>query len=232
MDGQEGLDSLLNLFTDLNTQVESLVRERSSSSIPSIPSVRNICPEDGLFTLFQPRDCAEIHAKAERLEREVESVTSELNVMRQKVEQLERFRKTDSDDIARLSALATWLRRSLRAVAIEGDLLALKPFSLMAETPVEDCKFIQVMRLIIDARSEEGAPVPCIPPNPSIAAVAACPPVEDLPFSASPVQNRENRSSKKKQPPPPLVLQSSELREKIQQARMIVKGRPILVARN
>lgn len=227
MDGQEGLDSLLNLFTDLNTQVESLVRERSSSSIPSIPSVRKICPEDGLFTLFQPRDCAEIHAKAERLEKEVELMTSELNVAKQKVEQLERIRKTDSDDIARLSALATWLKRSLRAVAIEGDLLALKPFSLMAETPVEDCKFIQVMRLIIDARSE-GAP---IPPLPSLAA-AACPPVEALQCPSSPVQNRENRSLKKKQPPPPLVLQSSELREKIQQARMIVKGRPILVSRN
>lgn len=229
------LDSLLDLFTDLNSKVETLVKDKSElSSIPSIPSVRKICPEEGTFTLFQPQECLEIHAKADRMEKEIESLETELSLVREKLLKFDKRHLSDQDDIRRLSSLATSLKKALRLVAIDGDLLALKPFSLMADSPVEDSKFIQVMRLIIESRINSQSP-PLITPNGNFSVSDTETTMEALPISPS--SSRYKDSSKPqvnvyRKKSPVLVLQSSELREKIQQARMIVQGRPILLARN
>ena len=223
------LDSLLDLYSNLNAKVEGLVKEQSGRlSIPSIPTVRKICPEEE-FQLFEPAELKSLREAKLCLEEQVEVLREELKSVSERMEKLERMRRNDLEDVARLSSLASWLKRCLRSVAIDGNLLSLKPFSLMADAPVDDSKFLEVMRMIIDAKFHSSPAKENIDAIVNECRQTAVPAAAEEELSVSP---RCKQVKSRNEKPPPLVLKSSELREKIQQARLIVQGRPILLSRN
>ena len=240
MASRQQLDSLYGLFTDLNQQVEKLttngrgrleISSIVSGEIPSIPSIRF---DDSLTCRVD--EISQLKERVSQLERSGREQASLLAVrdaeLATRVAELEACRKQIASlmaDSTRLSAMVNSMRAKLQTVAMEGDVRPLMEFSPMSESGIDPNRFVEVMTMMILNRGG-GAPPPfpaILPtnmhplPQHSVSAIS----VEELPNTPVSTRQIENIPP----PPPhrpaiPLVLKSAELREKIQQARMIVEG--------
>ena len=155
----------------------------------------------------------ELHSQVEELvtgrtnlpSKLIESESEQFRILEQENSTLNNRISALQDDVDRLSNMVGNLKNILHQVANEGDLSRLKPFSILMDA--KDAQFLEVMILLIQKRY-------CIQ-LPRIT-----PAVE--PKILNEVPSKTDDTSKRPVVIPPLLLKSSELREKIKKAKLIV----------